>query len=152
MDVPGCGSLEGMPTRRPRNPAGLCRQTSSTSSYKVPGASTRRRDKYCNFISYLCKEGLVDLNSFIRALQQYLLAASPAVPNGRIGVGNAPEKHGSLIVKLLLRFPYALVDCHYRVIQIWKGRRNNRDKVRLRQHCDPYHSHEQGGKTEAVQL
>lgn len=75
--------------------------------------------------SYLCEEGLVDLYSLIGALQQHLLATSPAVPDGRVGVGHAPEEHSSLIVKLLFRFADALVDCHYRVIQIWKGRTEN---------------------------
>lgn len=69
---------------------------------------------------YLGEEGLIDLHSFIRALQQHLLAASPAVPHGRVGVGDAPEKHRPLIVKLLLRFPDALVDCYYWIVQIWK--------------------------------
>lgn len=69
---------------------------------------------------YLGEEGLIDLHSFIRALQQHLLATSPAVPHGRVGVGDAPEKHRPLIVKLLLRFPNALVDCYYWIVQIWR--------------------------------
>ena len=105
------------------------------------------------FHSYLGKEGLIDLHSFIRPLQQYLLATSPAVPNRRIGVGNAPEKHRSLIVKLLFCFPDALVDCYYWIIQIWKDRKNNRDKVRLqltlRWFCDGKRMHRLVSKSTA---
>lgn len=71
------------------------------------------------FQAYLGKEGLVDLHALVRALQQHLLAAAPAVAHGRVGVGHAPEEHGLLIIKLLLGLPDALVDRDDGIVQIW---------------------------------
>lgn len=67
-------------------------------------------------LSYLSEKGLVDLHSLVRALCQHLPPAMPAVADGRVGVGHAAQKHGPLVVELLLRLSYTLVHSHNRVI------------------------------------
>lgn len=127
-----------------------------SASYDDSGASRLRKGKKSVLSSYLGKEGLIDLHSFVRPLQQHLLAASPAVPDGWVGVGDAPEKHRSLIVKLLLGFPNALVDRHYRIVQICGDRSNNPDEVRprstLRREARASPRIQASRKTEAIQL
>lgn len=69
-------------------------------------------------ISYLGKEGLINLYSFVRSLKQHLLATSPTVAHRRVRIGHASEKHCSLIVKLFFSFTYALMNSYYWIIQV----------------------------------
>lgn len=68
--------------------------------------------------SYLGKEGLVDLHTFIGSLRENVSSSVPAVADGRVGVGHTTQEHRPLVVELLFRFTYTLMNRHHRVVQI----------------------------------
>lgn len=68
--------------------------------------------------SYLCKEGLVDLHTLIRALRQNISASVPAVAHWRVGVGYAAKENRPLVVELLFGFSYTLMNRDDWVIQV----------------------------------